>query len=133
MKKIYSSRVSFLKATSRFWHTHLYSATLVISLVTFLQVVIFDRVCIAFIIDFSLHVRYLKGYLVIADGYYLTPFGRHITLTNKIHLSLVLTNGFMSSSSRLPCYQWAARIKIRGTEQVFGNTVFTFTELRFSI
>lgn len=70
--------------------------------------------------DFSLHVRSLKGYLVTASGYYLTPFGRYTT--NKICLSLVLTKASRPPSFHLLCYQQVALIEIRDTEQMFGNT-----------
>lgn len=69
--------------------------------------------------DFSFHVRSLKGYLATASGYYLTP-GRYTT--NKICLSLVLTTASRPPSFYLLCYQRVAHIKIRGREQMFGNT-----------
>lgn len=70
--------------------------------------------------DFSFHVRSLNGYLATTSGYYLTPSGRYTT--NKISLSLVLTKASRPPSFYLLCYQWVAFIKIRGTEQMFGNT-----------
>lgn len=70
--------------------------------------------------DFSFHVRSLKEYLAIASGYYLTPSGRYTT--NKICSSLVLTMASRPPSFYLLCYQQVAPIKIRGTEQMFGNT-----------
>lgn len=75
----------------------------------------------------SLHVRYLKEYLIIADNYHLIPLGRYWSV-GFVCFWFWIKPAWQHLST---CWQWVAYIKTRGIEQIFGNTIFVVTELSF--